>query len=742
LGEQPTLGLTASRRAPPTHTWHNAGMPDWRQLPPENLIMDPTLISVPDERRADEAMQYARSAGECSYDDLGFRIYAASPVRGESPLQTIPGMRRDRLNEEATRPSSARAEAMEQEALLSHRPIEAPEGRFRYTLSGNLIHLRRKRPGARVSSDEETWTFPLTAPPQMMLSACVPRDEPLLAAQQLEVPLPGVFWIPLSLPIEAGRLPAMQQWRDRLVEQTAPRNFYCFVSHRWLTPTHPDPEGVQAALIVWQIVAHLCEAVRVASRRGLCEPRKFFPGITVALGIRGSDLAEALIVNVLRFGLDTELLTAAAAEVVAMQDLRDYGVGAAARDRGLEQLRSSLESAPVLSALIERIFIWYDFSSMPQAPRAPDDETLFREGLKYLNAIQVMGRTAILLDEAEDYLSRGWCTLESVAADTFGGLTDLLVGSKRTTAATGRVERYFELLLEDRPHLIWRAVLDTELFRLQTPEECLSRLNLAVTDPNDIPFIYEGLIRLGAPRKIHINPSELVSGVFPLPAVDGKVMIPRASDRVVSLDEPQYVGVNDLDWTKAFSLSKQNGSGELVPAWMQCAAAGAGKKSCHVALSASCEGEAVLVAGWIRDHLQELENIIDTTVISVSWLASDIAPVGSMAEGRLRSVAVTADVWVLVAAEARIDHCNTTACLQNAIRASRLPYFELRIDERKGNLGKVRYPETHSIASQASQSDEETFRAVTVEHFRPLNIPGGVFRAELLELLAGQERRQ
>jgi len=61
------------------------------------------------------------------------------------------------------------------------------------------------------------------------------------------------------------------------------------------------------ALIVWQTVAHLCQAVSVATRRGLHEPRKFFPGIAAAMGMDTSDLAEALIVNVLRFGLNAEL---------------------------------------------------------------------------------------------------------------------------------------------------------------------------------------------------------------------------------------------------------------------------------------------------------------------------------------------------------------------------------------------------------------------------------------------------
>src|SRR5580700_2358418 len=124
-------------------------MPDWRQLLPQSLILDPTLMSsIADERRATEAMQYAYSVGtSSSYDDLAFRIYAASVRRGEVPLQTIPSMKLARERENATRQPSTQVEAMEQEALLCHRPIEAPlDGRFSYTIDRKLIHLRRRKP--------------------------------------------------------------------------------------------------------------------------------------------------------------------------------------------------------------------------------------------------------------------------------------------------------------------------------------------------------------------------------------------------------------------------------------------------------------------------------------------------------------------------------------------------------------------------------------------------------------------
>ncbi len=81
------------------------------------------------------------------------------------------------------------------------------------------------------------------------------------------------------------------------------------------------------------------------------------------------------------------------------------------------------------------------------------------------------------------------------------------------------VEHYFDTLVQDRSHILWRALLDTELFRIQTREQCMARLNLGVTESRDLPFIYEGFLGLGAANKIHIDESEIVTGVFPLPVV-------------------------------------------------------------------------------------------------------------------------------------------------------------------------------------------------------------------------------
>src|SRR5262249_46640502 len=153
-------------------------------------------------------------------------------------------------------------------------------------------------------------------------------------------------------------------------------------------------------------------------------------------------------------------------------ELEDYGVAKASNDAGLKGLNSLLADRPILRSLTDRIYIWYDYSCLPQPPREGDDVDLFFKGLEELSAAQILGRTSIMLDDADDYLSRAWCTLEALVADTMGG-ADLIVGSARPSAAKGEVEHYFKALLADRPHMVWRAILDTELFGVQSAAICM-----------------------------------------------------------------------------------------------------------------------------------------------------------------------------------------------------------------------------------------------------------------------------
>src|SRR5262249_341892 len=153
-------------------------------------------------------------------------------------------------------------------------------------------------------------------------------------------------------------------------------HYYGFLSHRWLSRAHPDPEAVHARYCAWQLFARLCEAVGVAKTRGLHAPRRFSPQMGFPVGLAGGELAESLLVNVRGPHLDDGTLKRAAEEAAGVRDLaRDHGVAAAKGGAGgLGRLAGILAERPVLKGLMDCIHLWYDYSCLPQPPRNDREE--------------------------------------------------------------------------------------------------------------------------------------------------------------------------------------------------------------------------------------------------------------------------------------------------------------------------------------------------------------------------------
>jgi hypothetical protein len=705
--------------------WDDVELGEWERLSPDQLGMRPDLVrGLPSRDAAARALKYARAAGSVPYDEVGFRSLAATPFVGYGPLQTFAQARLDAEKERRRRSPADVDLLLTQTRKLRHRPLAVPDGRMRYTIQDDLLNLTVV-PEQDEPDDGLVWSYPLGAPPKAFLDMAEDSDARQLFSQYARVELPGSYWLPLPVLIEAGRFRRMQEITADLVGTTAPGNYYCFISHRWLTPIAPDPENAQARLIAWQLVAALCEAVYVAHERGLHTPRKISRISPVPVGAHGSDLAEALIVNVLRPALDAADLDAAHAEISSLQqETADRGVPASHADTDLSRLRTLVAEHPRLRSLLGRVHLWYDYSCMPQPPRTPAEQAEFEEGLTHLAAHQLVGRTAILLDDADDYLTRAWCTLEALTADSVQNF-DVLVGADRSTVIAGRTEHHLTTLLQDRPHVVWRGLLDTEFFGVQTPGDCLRRLELAATDPADLPTVYGALCRLGMPTKIHIDDSEILTGTFPLPLVDGgrAVVLPSSSGRPA--DTPPVASTASLDWTAVTRLDERRehrvpGSHlELKRGWL-------GRKNrCHVAVIGACEGEAALIADWVLARQSELEDVVGAPVGSLTWLASDIAPVGHFANGTLRTAPIDAALWVLVAVGTRFSQCATTSAIINMINGAELPYVTIAVDEPENNV-RSRTP---------GRGDPELVRRGST---RTTQWPGGLFRAQLFDELGGR----
>jgi hypothetical protein len=729
----------------------DADISQWENRDPVDLFRIPTFVYENfTPYSAAQTIKYARSGDSISYDSIGFRTMAAAPVKGKVPLQTILGMKMEKVWDENKQLNKKLNYLSEQQYKIRHRAIDLPpDGRFKFEIRRDTVDFIFERLNTAGRQVEEVWTFSLLDPPKIISENLIDKDFPPQLAQAYKVDIPGGFWLPLTTLVDNGEFKPMQEWRDALSKDIGPGRFYCFVSHRWLTPQHPDPHGLQARFIAWQLFSSLCEAINVAKNRGRNSASKFSLHFGVVIGPSGSELAESLLVNVLRPALDDELLNRAVQETEAFQEfVSDNGLTQARTDINLRMLRQIIADRPLLRFLIDRIYLWYDYSCMPQAPRTPEDEVIFRDGLRYLNAFQVLGRTSILLDEVDDYLSRAWCTLESVFADTQAGFsTDLLVGSSRTTTDDGKAEHYFKELLEDRPHFIWRAVLDTELFRVQSPADCMARLGLGMTDMQDLPFLYQGLKGLRAPVKIHVDDCEIVTGVFPLPVVGNgkKALFLNKSGRSVDLVNDSSP-VRTLDWTEALNLDKswdaqENKDASQIPPLIAVGNLTGTEPetirndTCHVAIVAGCEGEAIMFANWVQNHMAELQSTLGVSVVSLSWLATDIAPVGHFAYASLKAVAVDADNWIVLSLETRFKHCHTTGLLTETLKGARKKYFQLSIDVHENNLLTVE-PVGAPINNQASARDEPgKFREIDLTAASFPTRYGGLFRWALIDHL-------
>src|SRR5262249_8406812 len=147
----------------------------------------------------------------------------------------------------------------------------------------------------------------------------------------------------------------------RLVKGTRPGCYYAFISHRWLTRSHPDPHGDQARIVIRCLLGALCEAIRVAWHRGLLVPRRVVRGFDPPVGPSGSELAESLMVNVLRPTLTVDSLTQVTPEAIQIEEfVQDVAFGRAGSERSLTRLHSLLDRLPTFRLLLNNIHIWYD----------------------------------------------------------------------------------------------------------------------------------------------------------------------------------------------------------------------------------------------------------------------------------------------------------------------------------------------------------------------------------------------
>lgn len=582
-------------------------------------------------------VRYASSGDTDHYDDIAFRYFQACRTKEVISFETLAGHSRVEHRKANLRLPFEVQRLLGQEIDLVHRPIELPSGEFNFIVGDGLAQAQ--------GPDHLTWVISTSAPTPMFERLAENRDvRPAIPADVGDGSYS--FWLPVPALVQAGSFPRMQDIRDRLRRGTRPGELHVFVSHRWQHRDHPDQDGRQARTVAWRLFGALCHAVRVATRRGLHTPRKVAGGISV--GPAGSPLAESVIITVLRTHLVDEDLARAAAEVASAAGyVDDLGAAQARSDLGLIELRRLLATLPMLRALLARIVVWYDYSCMPQAPRTESETELFRRTLSRLSVIQASSRTLILLDDTRDYLGRAWCHYESSIATRISD-AGLDVVSFDDAPLPGRESEPHDLirLVLDRQEVVWRAVLDTDVFGRQSAEVCLRRLGLSMTDPNDLPYLYNALRAMGAPMNTRTGPGSLVTGAVPLPTVEAGESVLILVDKAEFPDTSRDV-LGSIDLTDC--LRPPSPPRASVPSYQKLSGRSRGRaRTCHVAVLASCEGEATMICSRLLDMLPSLAAPLAAEVVSVSWLSIDAVPVGYRPDGALRVQPITADLWALV----------------------------------------------------------------------------------------------
>lgn len=153
-----------------------------------------------------------------------------------------------------------------------------------------------------------------------------------------------------------------------------------FISHRWETLEHPDPEARQLNALKF-LIRLICDAADALSAKSDEKRRRCLP----SLRRYGALQALILLSRISLSNLDTET------------NYKKYNEKSAHK------------------WLPEHIGIWYDFACLPQNPRSSEQEKEFENALKKLPDLLQSEEISLvaLREEDDDYELRGWCFAEA-----------------------------------------------------------------------------------------------------------------------------------------------------------------------------------------------------------------------------------------------------------------------------------------------------------------------------------------
>lgn len=172
-------------------------------------------------------------------------------------------------------------------------------------------------------------------------------------------------------------------------ENACPLKIKLFISHRWETLQEPDPQGDQLR----SLAEYLSRVFMIAN--GYLDKESY---VAKELKIGESLLAQVNEQNVSTCRCGT-------APYLDLRSLLGHSDLFYSRVTDIHARRN-------LYQLLRHVHVWYDYASMPQAPRTADEQVIFEQRLNQL--ADIAGQSEVIILWGAESLSRAWCVLEGI----------------------------------------------------------------------------------------------------------------------------------------------------------------------------------------------------------------------------------------------------------------------------------------------------------------------------------------
>jgi hypothetical protein len=213
--------------------------------------------------------------------------------------------------------------------------------------------------------------------------------------------LEKTYWIPAKQLLRLSRFPTHHEAVQKGIVSTQKPPIRIFVSHRWDTPDHPDPQGNRLHIIIRFIFESICLSL------GVCERFFSYSEPEIILNPSLSQHIQNHHPKEIGYNEDPLWFDGFLIETLLSSWLK----------RNFPFLVVKADEVLAVSRIMSDIGIWYDYTCIPQKPFKPesDEQIYFNSTLARLSSIIKESHVLIAWDKQSN--NRGWCIFEGIVAE-------------------------------------------------------------------------------------------------------------------------------------------------------------------------------------------------------------------------------------------------------------------------------------------------------------------------------------